>query len=258
MKIEKLNLAKLNSVKILSIMILGLMILLPMVVQANTGNPNPGILPPGSNAYGSTYGEWSAKWWQWAYSMPTTSHPLFDADCSKGQSGDVWFLGGTFSSEQLPSGIYVGIANRNCVIPTGKALFFPILNVESSVIENNGINEAELRAYSEWLMNHAVDLQADIDGVAVKDLQIYRKQSPLFIFGPLPDNNVLQFLGFNNAFAGTTSESVADGVYLLLAPLPKGDHKIHYSGEFIFTNENDGFDYQFKLDVNYNLKVVQE
>ena len=36
-------------------------------------------LPPGRPAYGKTYGAWSAAWWQWAYSIPVPSNPLFDS-----------------------------------------------------------------------------------------------------------------------------------------------------------------------------------
>ena len=35
---------------------------------------------------GRTYADWSERWWQWAYSLPTTHNPLFDtADASTGQ-----------------------------------------------------------------------------------------------------------------------------------------------------------------------------
>ena len=88
---------------------------------------NPGILPPQSNPYGTTYGEWSAKWWQWAMAMPFDHSPLAEtADCSEGQSGPVWFLGGSFVSAE---------AVRNCTVPAGKAIFFPVLNVECSTAE---------------------------------------------------------------------------------------------------------------------------
>src|SRR5262245_3779309 len=52
----------------------------------NLGNPS--VSPPQSNFRGLSYGEWSARFFQWAYSLPVTHHPLFDtADCSTGQTG---------------------------------------------------------------------------------------------------------------------------------------------------------------------------
>src|SRR4051795_351517 len=61
------------------------------------------VLSPESKHYGRTYGDWSARWWQWALAIPVHSppfgdrigHPLFDltgARCGVGQSGPVWFL----------------------------------------------------------------------------------------------------------------------------------------------------------------------
>src|SRR5450631_195145 len=55
------------------------------------------VIDRDSVAYGRTYSEWSAAWEQWSYSIPASQHPLFDnGDCSVGQSGPVWFLGGKF------------------------------------------------------------------------------------------------------------------------------------------------------------------
>src|SRR5438876_1613577 len=33
------------------------------------GEKNPRVLPPGSSSFGKSYGEWSAQWWQWAFSF---------------------------------------------------------------------------------------------------------------------------------------------------------------------------------------------
>src|SRR5262249_59099704 len=87
---------------------------------ANAANANPRILPPNSHAFGKTYGAWSAAWWQYVLAQPTGSNPLLDstgAMCATNQSGPVFFLVGASGP---------GTENRNnCVVPTGKALFFP-------------------------------------------------------------------------------------------------------------------------------------
>jgi len=73
-----------------------------------------------SSPYGNTYGEWSARWWQWLTAIPAATNPNFDttgANCAVGQVGPVWFLAGTFSS--APPKI-----TRSCTIPHGKALLF--------------------------------------------------------------------------------------------------------------------------------------
>jgi len=38
--------------------------------QAAGPTPTPGVFPINSAPYGKTYGEWSAKWWQWDLSCP--------------------------------------------------------------------------------------------------------------------------------------------------------------------------------------------
>lgn len=218
-------------------------------------NLNPGVLPPTSHAFGMTYGEWSAKHWQWDYSMPADHHPLFDtADCSTGQSGKVWFLGGTFTVVQNGNTV-IGTANRNCTVPTGKAIFFPIIDAECATAEGNGSTEEELSACAKDIIDHTTELNCEIDGVSVQNVETYRVQSPLFVWGPLPANNIFQDpVDFP---AGTTSDSVSDGFFLMLAPLSAGQHTIHFTGEVVFsTATGDPFDFDFKLDINYNLNIV--
>jgi hypothetical protein len=38
-----------------------------LVPYASAQNSNPPISPPDSHPQGLTYGQWAAKWWQWAY-----------------------------------------------------------------------------------------------------------------------------------------------------------------------------------------------
>jgi hypothetical protein len=199
-------------------------------------NPNPKILPPNSQSYGMTYSEWSARWWQWAISLPTSNSPLFDtADCSTGQIGPVWFLGGSFVS---------ATDVRNCNVPFGKALFFPLVNNECSDLEAPpwyGATPQERRACAALVIDTVSDLAAEIDGVPVQDLEKYRVVSPNFYFTAPPDN----LLGV----PADTGQSVGDGYYLMVAPLSAGPHTIH------FTATVNMFD--FVLDITYYLNVTR-
>src|SRR5207253_9640148 len=123
---------------------------------------NAGVAPANSRALGLSYGAWSARWWQWAYSLPVDHHPLFDtAHCSAGQSGKVWFLGASFAPTATGSAQVVAIATRHCTIPAGTALFFPILNSEASTAEGNGTTEAELRATAQFFQDFAGSMSAE-------------------------------------------------------------------------------------------------
>jgi hypothetical protein len=185
-----------------------------------------------------TYGEWGAKWWQWAFSLPADQNPFFDeggscANGANGQLGPVWFLTGVINQS--------GRAVRDCTVPSGKALFFPIINVECSTLEPppyHGGNEAELRRCAKSFSIGGVS--AEIDGVAMQSLDRYLVESPLFTFTVPPDN----VLGVDPG----TGQSVSNGYWLMLAPLSVGTHKIHFMGTYP--------NIPFTLDITYNLTVV--
>src|SRR5262249_3950679 len=105
---------------VVAVVVVGLMVATTSAF-AQGGNPNPRVLPVHSSPFGSTYEEWSARWWQWVLSIPAATNPLNDttgAQCAQEQTGKVWFLAGTF----------VGAVTRTCSLPQGKAVFFPIVN----------------------------------------------------------------------------------------------------------------------------------
>ena len=59
------------------------------------------VVPPNAIVAGRSYGDWSAAWWQWALSNPVASNPLFDhGTCGQGQSGAVFFLGGSLPLDE--------------------------------------------------------------------------------------------------------------------------------------------------------------
>jgi len=203
-----------------------------------------------SIVYGRTMGEWSAEWWQWAFSIPVSIHPLFNnPDCSVGQFGPVWFLGGSFVSNT---------AVRSCTVPAGKLIYFPILNTEDSSLEesfNNGCEDptfggtiAGLRKCADGGMN-GVSVSAEIDSVSVPHLaERSRTQSPAFGF-TLPDENLLKITTGNPYLAGSYFPSAGDGYYLMLPPLRPGNHVIHFHGA--------GAGGSFTLDITYHLTVAK-
>lgn len=211
------------------------------VLKTSAGrNPNPSIAPPNSAPYGKTYAEWHAAWWQWAYSMPVTGHPLFDetgAAVATGQSGPVWFLGGVFNVS--------GSATRHVTVPAGKALFFPILNIEWDNAIPPYLTEDELRALAGSIADAATDVACEIDGVPVADINDYRTSSPLFSFTLPETDNIFQFFGID--VSGTVAEAVDDGWYLMLSPLSRGQHTIHFHGSFPT--------FGFTLDITYHITV---
>ncbi len=135
---------------------------------------------------------------------------------------------------------------RNCNIPVGKAIFFPIFNNEGSEIEGYGDNEAALRAYATQYDKDITLLEVIVDGKSLKDLNNYRATSDLFDIW-LPPNNVWDI---PTGPDGISSISVSDGYWIMLAPLSAGKHTIHIHSKLVF---DDGSD--FETEVTYNLEV---
>ena len=220
--------------------------LLAMALPHQAGAANtPRVLPLNSSAYGKTYAEWSAEWNKWVLALPVENHPFTDSpniDFSAGQSGQVWFLAATF-----------GTTERSLTLPQGTALFVALLNTECSSLETeesgfHGDTEAEQAACAKFYSDHIIDLFLEIDGVPVKDIQNYRFVSPQYTFtAPTP---------WIFGDVGGTGTSVSDGYYVMLSPLSKGQHTLHYGGSFHFSiAEGDEFDADFGIDTTYHITV---
>jgi hypothetical protein len=184
---------------------------------------NPGVFPPSSVAYGKTYGEWSAAWWQWVLAIPRRDNPNADPTgekCHVGQSGPVWFLAGTTG----------GATERTCTLPAGKAVFFPIVN--SVNWDPFGVETLDdLRREAKEPIDHVTALEASVDGVSLQGLRNYRCQPPVpfeFIGPPVEEDPL-----FGPDQAGKWT-AVADGFYVMLEPLSPGPHTITFRGKFSF------------------------
>jgi hypothetical protein len=231
------------------------------LVWAENGNPNPQVIPPQAHPFGKSYSEWSAEWWQWQLGLPATDHPAFSLtgeNCDVGQSGKVWFLTGTFTTE-VPANAFATIVRESCSVPTGKALLFPIANIDCSTIEpapfRGGTPEELLSCAKSFIEGpNAVvqDLSVTLDGRPLKNLQAYRFQSPVFDFNfEDPSDNIL---GVDCSVEDCeNARAVSDGYWIMLSPLSAGEHEIRFTGSFRDPLTNDLF---FGLDVTYELTVV--
>jgi hypothetical protein len=201
------------------------------------------VAPPGSRSHGLSYAERAAAWWRWAIALPASGHPLFsegNVDCSLGQSGHVWYLAGSFAPAP-PDDATI----RTCDIPSGTALFLPLVNVDCSTLEADpffGANEAELRACVRRF--GFTDLHASVDGAEIDNLNRFMVESPLFSVVPPVGGNILDVPG------GTEGNFVARGVHVLLRPLPVGPHTVAFGGTITLGEA------AFALEVTYQLTVV--
>lgn len=196
---------------------------------ASTGTSNPPasdgggleILPPEAGWGGATRGEWDARWWQWAVSMPLDVNPNFDPtgeSCGYGQFGPVFFLPGNFGGEA---------SVITCVVPEGTAIYASPGGAECSTVEPPpffGRDEDELRACAAASVDGVEEYEATLDGQAVT-LEGYRTTSPLFTL-TLPEDN---FFGAEPGVA----QAVSEGYGFIIAPPAPGEYEITLSVTYI-------------------------
>jgi hypothetical protein len=203
----------------------------------NTSSSNPAILPPDSQPYGLSYGQWTAKWWQWVHSIPTANNPMLDQtgeDCTQAQNqtGPIWFLAGTGG----------GSVERTCTLPAGKAILLPIINVVG--VRTAGETEEELLTGIKESIDTISTLEASVDGIPLQNLSNYRIQSPFFN-DTLPNDNLL-------GVPEGTYPAISDGYWVFLEPLPPGQHEIRLRGAVI---DPTGITPSFETVVIYHLII---
>lgn len=226
----------------------GLGIGLTSQIARGDRNPNPGVTPPHARAYGSSYAEWGAQWWRWAYSFPVDQFPSLQSgelDCGLGQSDPVWFLAGTAGQRPV---------TRSCTIPTGKALFFPIISYlndypcpDPNFQPPPGETlEQFLTEGAQAVIDLVTQLEVVVDGRSLNDLFSYQATSRLFTFTADPS-----LVAFDSCVNGTKQFGVTDGYWILLRPLPPGPHTIFFRAVLDF-----GGGSTFEVQVTYNLTIA--
>ncbi len=202
------------------------------------------IIPPNVEAYGTSYSALAGAWWNWALNQPPAMNPILDEtgqfaavgqDEDWGQGKKIFFLAGNFGGETV----------RECTVPKGKALFFPLAN-NLFVSPEEGTVE-EVRSAANDATAPTSFLECIIDGVPVADLFAYRAQSP-------PGGSPFEIRP--GSFAATLlpprgpEPAVADGYWLLLELGGGAEHVIEFSARVGDPQAPD-----FQLSVKYLLTV---
>lgn len=190
---------------------------------------------PDERPFGRSWEEWATKWWQWFLSISIENHPACDKTGEKAglnqNDPNVWFLAGTTG----------GSAERAITIPADKAVFFPIINVTTSYLENTSLKtEEDMSSFINAHMRDIAKKEASIDGETLTISEDYRVGSPPFEFS-FPANNIY------GAQKGVT-KGVGDGYWIFLKPLSPGIHYIITSGACM----------SGKVRINVNIKLIVE
>jgi hypothetical protein len=155
-----------------------------------------------------------SRWWTWASAEPERTNPVADQDgseCGRNQPKDVWFLAGTFGTQ----------AERECSVPNGVPLAFPLVNMIGEPAD-------------------CADFMSAAKGSALLDgkrLDSDTHQGETIVVRSVADNAVT---GTEGRFTTTGC-----GLWVQLPPLEPGDHALTIRGR------SDGF----AVGVDYVLTV---
>lgn len=186
-------------------------------VRAAAGANHALVEPP----RGQSYDNLANAFWQWALGIPTGRNPLIDPDgrdCAVGQEGPVWFLAGSFGDS----------VTRACTVPAGRLIFLPVyiwvfgagaFDCDPS-IPGVPCNVEELKATAAENVDKVETMNVTIDGVAVTPFR-GASANPFAIF--YPENSV------TGLPRGGYYPNVADGYWVLINPLPPGEHVVNVS-----------------------------
>jgi hypothetical protein len=192
--------------------------------RSSANAADPGVMPADGRFHGLTYDEWAVRWWQWLAKTDTPSSPFLDptANFAVGQSGPVWNLVAWGANPVVAEG----------TVPEGTALFFPCSTFNDfgpfgvspdetfKIIENSG---------------------GEIDGVSIDHPDA------------LVTNPFLLTFTADNIFGlapGDYGPVVAAGFFVLVRPLPVGNHTIHFYYDLV------NVPYAGHYEVNYHVTVV--
>jgi hypothetical protein len=199
-------------------------------------SPPPIVLPPSVNPYGASYNEWGARWWQWVLDRPIDQNPIDDATgalCAIGQSGPVWFLVG-------------GVATRTCALPGDKALFFPVAT-EAYILTEPSETPQQARDIIKGDIDTTFAMRVDVDGTSIPNPESYRTLSPAL--GSGPETFIVNLPDGWGVPAGPY-QTVADGFYVMLAPLSTGTHDIRIRSQFyVYPEQLATVDAQYTLTI---------
>lgn len=188
-----------------------LLALLLAVANASAFAADEFLLPASQEVAGASQSQWSRKWWQWALSFDAEDSPVADrtgALCRAGQQGPVWFLAGGYGNSRVV---------RECTVPAGKHLFFPLANYVAMPTEGGAPTCELMMRDARQITDGASQLVLRIDGQPQPGLEAHRV-----------DSRGCFDAGARRSPPEAAFPSAGNGYYVMLKPLPPGKHVIEF------------------------------
>ncbi len=182
---------------------------------------NPGILPPNAHIEGKSLAGWSAKLFQAIVTTPLPGNPFYAPDpnhhCAYQLDGHMALLWTyVFATEPY-----------SCSVPPGTMLVVGVAGVFADNQDPTPCIDVDMSECVNALydLGGPVNYSGSIDGKALTHLEQYLVDD---VSGSYlaPANNIFGYP------VGTPVEWAIKGVNIIIAPLPVGEHTLHFQAEF--------------------------
>ncbi len=183
------------------------------------------VFLPTEKPYGKSYTEWNVEWFKVFMSFNCDNNPWANSEKALFyQTGSVYFL----------AGLNTEGASVNITVPQDKAIFFPLTNyINDFPCPDPSFAPAPGQSLKDFLTEGMTSfkggisgLAVEVDGTAISDPTAYWFVSDLFEFTGNPD--LATVCQFDGCVTGTPQSAVAGGYFMMLRPLSKGTHTVHY------------------------------
>ena len=199
----------------------------------------------GPNVFNELRPEKPIKYVEWSLGIPANENPVNDPTgekCTNGQSN-------TNSSVFYLSFNNGGKSERTCIVPAGKGLLIPVMQVVITDKDIPGASVEELATSAKKDQDSVNSLYLKIGNKEYKYKDLYPYRTPTDVFEVVfPDKGIFGILG------GGLSKAVADGFYILTEPLTNGTYLIHFKSSLICPDPGCA-EPNFAQDIKYNIVV---
>ena len=198
------------------------------------------IYPPNSTPYGLSYKNWGIALWQWWLSIPPqvapTANPTKWDPCLVGLGYPIVMLANPIIGINTPNVTY------NCDIPKDRGIvIFGITEIcpyDASHKSDDDLRKC-VKARNDWAKHQII-----IDGKSVENVDQYRFTTDFF--------NITYPKGNMAEIPAGTFRTLLDGTWLVLKPMPAGNHKIEvHVAQIIPGRESENL----FLNLIYNMHV---
>lgn len=188
---------------------------------------------------GISQNTYANMWWQWAASMPRKDSPVWDrtgSKCAVNQAGPVWFLAGGYGSSLI---------HRKCEIPSGKFIFFPVIN--EVIYPESAKDKPSCESVKKSVAidnNHLISFKVIVDGHKYVNPAFFRHASEkcFDLYSRVPGAQKYP----------PVYPTATDGYWVMLKPLSKGKHEISFRAEYNSGSSDYG---NMEQDISYSLIV---